>query len=146
MAEHPVVGERILLRTQGARAASRRSSATSTSTGTAPATRTASRGHRIPLGSRIILACDAYIAMITSRPYREALTPARRVGRAARAAPGAKFDPEVVDALLDLLGHDAPRPRPGGGVKLAAPTAPRAYVTGGRRLGLGAGRVTSVAE
>ena len=41
-------------------------------------------GLRIPLGSRIILACDAYNAMITSRPYRDAMEPR---GRARRAAP-----------------------------------------------------------
>jgi HD-GYP domain-containing protein (c-di-GMP phosphodiesterase class II) len=39
-----------------------------------------------------------------------------------RAGAGAKFDPEVVDALLDLLGHNAPEvPDRAAGVKLAAP-------------------------
>jgi diguanylate cyclase (GGDEF)-like protein len=61
------------------------------------------RGPQIPVGSRIILACDAYVAMITRRPYRPAL---RREAAMAelRAAAGSQFDPTVVDALLDVLG------------------------------------------
>lgn len=60
-------------------------------------------GERIPIGSRIILACDAYAAMTTERPYRRALG---RVDALAelRARAGTQFDPQVVDALLDLLG------------------------------------------
>ena len=41
-------------------------------------------GTQIPIGSRIVLACDAYAAMTTERPYRRALTSGRRGGRAAR--------------------------------------------------------------
>ena len=61
-------------------------------------------GTQIPIGSRIILACDAYVAMTTARA---------RTGRALaqddavaelRARAGTQFDPEVVEALLDLLG------------------------------------------
>jgi HD-GYP domain-containing protein (c-di-GMP phosphodiesterase class II) len=38
-----------------------------------------------------------------------------------RAQAGAKFDPEVVDALLDLLGHRRPQvPDRAAGVRLAA--------------------------
>ena len=62
----------------------RRWCATSTSTGTAAATRTASRATGSRSASRIILACDAYIAMITPRPYRPALTRSQRGRRAAR--------------------------------------------------------------
>jgi diguanylate cyclase (GGDEF)-like protein len=60
-------------------------------------------GLRIPIGSRIILACDAYVAMITRRPYRRAMAQADAVAE-LRARSGTQFDPEVVDALLDLLG------------------------------------------
>ena len=73
MAEHPVVGERILLRTQDLAAI-------------APIVRHEHEhwdgtgypdGLRERHGSRsaraIILACDAYVAMITARPYRAAL-------------------------------------------------------------------------
>ena len=65
-------------------------------------------GRNIPIGSRIILACDAYHAMITDRPYRRALPPADAVAELRRGA-RAEFDPEVVDALLDLLGQAPPQ-------------------------------------
>ena len=60
-------------------------------------------GARIPIGSRIILACDAYAAMTTARPYRLALEQDDAVAE-LRARAGTQFDPAVVDALLDLLG------------------------------------------
>jgi diguanylate cyclase (GGDEF)-like protein len=60
-------------------------------------------GAQIPIGSRIILACDAYAAMTTERPYRSALSQADAVTE-LRARAGTQFDPQVVDALLDLLG------------------------------------------
>lgn len=59
-------------------------------------------GEDIPLPSRITLACDAYSAMITDRPYRRAMDPA-----AARAEleanAGTQFDPGVVALLLEEL-------------------------------------------
>jgi diguanylate cyclase (GGDEF)-like protein len=58
---------------------------------------------QIPIGSRIILACDAYAAMIASRPYRAALAPDEAIAE-LRARAGTQFDPQVVEALLDLLG------------------------------------------
>jgi diguanylate cyclase (GGDEF)-like protein len=60
-------------------------------------------GAQIPIGSRIILACDAYVAMITRRPYRRALGRADAVAQ-LRARSGTQFDPTVVEALLDVLG------------------------------------------
>jgi hypothetical protein len=46
-------------------------------------------GRRIPIGSRIILACDAYAAMMTERPYRRAARPRRGRGAAGHARPEA---------------------------------------------------------
>jgi diguanylate cyclase (GGDEF)-like protein len=60
-------------------------------------------GCRIPIGSRIVLACDAYAAMTAERPYRRALWKADAVAE-LRARAGTQFDPAVVEALLDLLG------------------------------------------
>jgi diguanylate cyclase (GGDEF)-like protein len=75
-------------------------------------------GHNIPIGSRIILACDAYEAMISDRPYRPPLTPAAALAELRRSA-GSQFDPEVVDALLDLLGGGTPKvPDRARGVRL----------------------------
>ena len=43
----------------------------------------------IPLGSRIILACDAYDAMLADRPYRPPVDSRRRRMRSCCAAPAA---------------------------------------------------------
>jgi HD-GYP domain-containing protein (c-di-GMP phosphodiesterase class II) len=63
-------------------------------------------GEAIPLGARIILACDALHAMTSDRPYRRAL-PAEVAYEELRRHAGTQFDPRVVDALLAELG--APR-------------------------------------
>ena len=57
----------------------------------------------IPIGSRIILACDAYNAMITTRPYRRAMSDAVAIAELREKA-GSQFDPQVVEALLETLG------------------------------------------
>ena len=59
-------------------------------------------GENIPLGARIILACDAYDAMTSDRPYRAALTTAQ-ARQELTAHAGTQFDPVVVSALLELL-------------------------------------------
>jgi HD-GYP domain-containing protein (c-di-GMP phosphodiesterase class II) len=57
-------------------------------------------GERIPLSSRIITACDAFHAMTSDRPYRQAL-PRAKAFRELRAGSGSQFDPAVVEVLLD---------------------------------------------
>ena len=61
------------------------------------------RGDQIPLGSRIILACDAYHAMTSDRPYRNAMTHTDAC-QELRDNAGSQFDPAVVRALLQVLG------------------------------------------
>jgi diguanylate cyclase (GGDEF)-like protein len=120
MAEHPVVGERILMRTKDLASLApivRHEHEHWDGTGYPDGL----ERHRIPLGSRIIFACDAYIAMTTPRPYRDAMDGDQAVAE-LRADVATKFDPEVVDALLDLLGHNMPDvPDRAANVKLAAP-------------------------
>jgi HD-GYP domain-containing protein (c-di-GMP phosphodiesterase class II) len=60
------------------------------------------RKEDIPLASRIILACDAYDAMTSDRPYRDALRPWIAVSELREGA-GGQFDPEVVDELVGAL-------------------------------------------
>ncbi|HEV2814508.1 MAG TPA: HD domain-containing phosphohydrolase, partial [Solirubrobacteraceae bacterium] len=56
----------------------------------------------IPVASRIVFACDALHAMTSDRPYRRAMPIA--VARDELAAnAGSQFDPDVVDALLNVL-------------------------------------------
>jgi HD-GYP domain-containing protein (c-di-GMP phosphodiesterase class II) len=89
------------------------------------------KGRLIPIGSRIILACDAYHAMITDRPYRAAMSPAEAADELRRGT-GRQFDPDVVEALLDLLGHAPPQvPDRSEGVRM--PAAPPRQDAGGRR-------------
>jgi two-component system cell cycle response regulator len=59
-------------------------------------------GDAIPLGSRIIFACDAYDAMVADRPYAPALRPAEALEQ-IRAGRGTQFDPAVVAALCDCV-------------------------------------------
>ena len=56
-------------------------------------------GDEIPLPSRIVCACDAYDAMTSNRPYREALSPIDALNELMRLA-GTHFDPAVVRALV----------------------------------------------
>ena len=105
MAEHPVAGERILLRIPDLSVI-------------APVVRhehehwdgsgypDGLRHRLIPIGSRIILACDAYHAMITDRPYRAAMTPA--------------------DAIAELQAGRRRAVRPGRRLGAARPARPRA--------------------
>ena len=64
------------------------------------------KGEEIPLGSRIVLACDAYDAMTTDRPYRPAMTVEAARAELVRGA-GSQFDPRVVDALIAVLDQAA---------------------------------------
>jgi putative nucleotidyltransferase with HDIG domain len=59
-------------------------------------------GGDIPLGSRIIAACDAYGAMISDRPYRPALAEERAVDELVQGA-GTQFDPRAVAAVLRVV-------------------------------------------
>ena len=61
-------------------------------------------GEQIPLASRIVFVCDAYDAMTSDRPYRDAMTPAAATDELRRSA-GTQFDPTAVAALLSVLGR-----------------------------------------
>lgn len=58
-------------------------------------------GEQIPLASRIILVADAYDAMTSPRPFREAFTHEEAVAQLLECA-GTHFDPEVVRAFCGL--------------------------------------------
>jgi diguanylate cyclase (GGDEF)-like protein/putative nucleotidyltransferase with HDIG domain len=53
----------------------------------------------IPLGARIICACDAFHAMTSDRPYRDAMPVVEAIAELRRNS-GCQFDPAVVDAVV----------------------------------------------
>ena len=55
-------------------------------------------GIDIPLGARIVTACDAYDAMTSDRPYQRSLGHGEALEELRRCA-GTQFDPDVVDAF-----------------------------------------------
>lgn len=59
-------------------------------------------GRAIPLASRIILACDAYHAMISDRPYRRAIPREAAVKELLENA-GKQFCPDTVAALVEIV-------------------------------------------
>jgi diguanylate cyclase (GGDEF)-like protein len=59
-------------------------------------------GEEIPIGARIILACDAYHAMTSNRPFRAAMSHHMAMSELTSNA-GSQFDPRVVEALLGYL-------------------------------------------
>lgn len=56
----------------------------------------------IPIESRIVTCCDAFSAMTTTRSYREAMSLEAAREELIRNS-GTQFDPEVVEALLDVI-------------------------------------------
>jgi diguanylate cyclase (GGDEF)-like protein len=61
-------------------------------------------GEDIPLEARIVFVCDAFHAMTTDRPYRDAL-PEREAIRRLKLAAGTQFDRRIVDAFVRLHGE-----------------------------------------
>jgi HD-GYP domain-containing protein (c-di-GMP phosphodiesterase class II) len=61
-------------------------------------------GDEIPLGARIILACDAFHAMTSDRVYRQAM-PVEAAIDELRDCAGRHFEPRIVDVLVDVVGN-----------------------------------------
>jgi HD-GYP domain-containing protein (c-di-GMP phosphodiesterase class II) len=101
MRQHPVIGERILRAIPGFGAIARmvRHEHERWDGGGYP---DGLAGTAIPIGSRIILACDAYHAMTSDRPYRKAMPHSDAMSELTANA-GSQFDPDVVQALVGYL-------------------------------------------
>jgi diguanylate cyclase (GGDEF)-like protein len=65
------------------------------------------RGEAIPLASRIMLVADAFDAITSARPYRQAM-PLEHACRELERGAGTQFDPECVRVLLDQLAAERP--------------------------------------
>ncbi|OFX13709.1 MAG: hypothetical protein A2Z18_08655 [Armatimonadetes bacterium RBG_16_58_9] len=56
----------------------------------------------IPFSARILSAADAYVAMTSRRPYRDALSPEEALLELRKNA-GTQFDPAVVAAVSTVI-------------------------------------------
>ena len=63
---------------------------------------------KIPLGARILAVADAFDAMTSNRPYRDAL-PKKKAIEELKDNKGTQFDPVVVDAFLEILAKKKKR-------------------------------------
>ncbi len=63
------------------------------------------KGEEISLGGRILALADVYDAVISERPYRQAMELARVVG-IIKSEAGTQFDPMVVDAFLKVIAEE----------------------------------------
>ena len=101
MRQHPVIGERILRAIPGLGPVARivRHEHERFDGGGYP---DGIAGEEIPIGSRIILACDAYHAMTSDRPYRQAMSHRDAVIELSQQA-GSQFDPQVTGTLIGYL-------------------------------------------
>jgi hypothetical protein len=109
MRQHPEIGARMLERLELLRAAAplvlhHQERFDGSLDGQHPGYPEGIAGEKIPLGARIIAVVDAFDAMTTTRPYREAL-PTKEATMVLRRERGRQFDPRVVDAFLDYLGE-----------------------------------------
>jgi DNA-binding CsgD family transcriptional regulator/HD-like signal output (HDOD) protein len=75
------------------------------------------RGEDIPLLSRVIAVCDAFVAIASDRPYRRGVGAEGALDHISRER-GHHFDPDVVDCLLTTISGSAsctpamPAPKP----------------------------------
>jgi putative two-component system response regulator len=62
------------------------------------------RGEHIPLPARIVAICDAYDSMVSDRPYRRALSPAR-AAEVLREGAGSQWDAHLVTLYLSQVAQ-----------------------------------------
>jgi diguanylate cyclase (GGDEF)-like protein len=119
MREHPVIGERILQPLPGLSAVANavRHEHERWDGGGYP---DGLAGDQIPLASRVVLACDAWHALVSDRPYRRALPFDVALAELERCA-GTQFDPGVVAALVACV--QAPLPSDDGDPQQMTDTA-----------------------
>lgn len=64
-------------------------------------------GEKIPFLARVVSVIDAFDAMLSDRPYREALPLDETIRRLAEGA-GTQWDPHITRGFLDLVQHEDP--------------------------------------
>jgi putative nucleotidyltransferase with HDIG domain len=88
------------------------------------------RGDEISLGGKIIKVCDSVDAMLSDRPYRNALTP-EEVRRELWENAGREFDPEIVKCVMAtrILEEHVDTVRRSGSTVTNIPDVPRRPVS-----------------
>jgi diguanylate cyclase (GGDEF)-like protein len=100
------------------------------------------RGQDIPLDARIVAVADAYTAMVTPSPYREAVSHDAALAE-LQACAGTQFDPLVVQALAETFRQGeapvpvaAPAPAPAPSAAREVPGAALLLAEAPRLVGL----------
>jgi HD-GYP domain-containing protein (c-di-GMP phosphodiesterase class II) len=65
------------------------------------------KGTEIPLASRVVFACDAFNAMTSDRPYREAISQEAAIAELHENS-GSQFDPQIIVALTRVVAQMQP--------------------------------------
>jgi HD-GYP domain-containing protein (c-di-GMP phosphodiesterase class II) len=63
------------------------------------------KGEEIPLAARLFSIVDVYDALTSNRPYRAAW-PKNKALDHIQELSGSQFDPQVVDAFLQMMGEE----------------------------------------
>ncbi len=79
-------------------------------------------GDNIPLGARIVTIADAYDAMSSDRPYRNALT-VRDITEEMERCSGAHFDPDLVKVFVRILQEEELTKYTAGNHEVSVPVA-----------------------
>ena len=82
-------------------------------------------GDAIPLPSRIVAVCDAFVAIATDRPYRPGIGAVAALDYIRRHR-GSQFDPQIVDCLIVAIAGE----RRTAGRARAAPPSGRSSAPG----------------
>lgn len=60
------------------------------------------KGEQIPIGSRILAVLDAFVSMISERPFRKPMTPREAIDELVRNV-GTQFDSKVIAAFVEVM-------------------------------------------
>jgi putative nucleotidyltransferase with HDIG domain len=99
-------------------------------------------GDAIPLLSRVIATCDAFVSMASDRPHRRGMGAEIALEQVCQER-GTQFDPAMVDALVAVLRGTRPSPAAGDGADAGA-ARPRESSPG--RAGGARSRLTGAIE